>query len=198
MWEEERFWLEKIINFFLSYFLLVFLCTCSPLSSIVSMAANAGISSKGFTASVDDSIIKAKIIGKISSLKLSNLSDITVSVSIGEVLLTGYVSNQLNRLKLIESVWAVDGVTQVYNEIKISSSVKLAERAEDALFESRLMTRLLFKSGINSNNYSIDVVGGTVYAIGLAENLDEKTTMEDFLSKMKDISKLVTIINIKK
>ena len=59
------------------------------------------------------------------------------------------------------------------------------------------MTRLLFKSGINSNNYSLDVVGGTVYAIGLAENLDEKTRIEDFLSKMRDIRKLVTIINIK-
>ena len=69
---------------------------------------------------------------------------------------------------------------------------------KDAVFESRLMTRLLFKSGINSNNYSLDVVGGTVYAIGLAENLDEKTKIEDFLSKMQDIRKLVTIINIKK
>ena len=54
------------------------------------------------------------------------------------------------------------------------------ERAEDALFESRLMTRLLFKSGINSNNYSLDVVGGTVYAIGLAENLEEKNNVENF------------------
>lgn len=168
------------------------------MSSIVSIAANAGISSKGFAASVDDSFIKAKIIGKISSLKLSNLSDITVSISLGEVLLTGYASNQVNRLQIVENVWEVDGVTKIYNEIQISSSVKLSERTEDAVFESRLMTRLLFKSGINSNNYSLDVVGGTVYAIGLAENLDEKTKIEDFLSKMQDIRKLVTIINIKK
>lgn len=162
------------------------------------MAANAGISSKGFSASVDDSFLKAKIIGKLSSLKLSNISDITVSTSLGEVLLTGYSSNQVNRLKIIESVWEVDGVKKVYNEIKISSNVNFSERTEDAFFESRLMTRLLFKSGINSNNYSLDVVGGTVYAIGLAENLDEKTTFEKFLSEMKDIPKLVTIINIKR
>lgn len=188
----------RIINLFCLCFLSIFLATCSPVSSIVSIAANAGISSKGFAASVDDSFIKAKIIGKISSLKLSNLSDITVSVSLGEVLLTGYASNQVNRLQIVENVWEVDGVTNIYNEIQISSSVKLSERTEDAVFESRLMTRLLFKSGINSNNYSLDVVGGTVYAIGLAENLDEKTKIEDFLSKMRDIRKLVTIINIKK
>ena len=190
--------MEKIIN--LIWFSLIFfsISTCSPVSSVVSMAANAGISSKGFSASVDDSFLKAKIIGKLSSLKLSNISDITVSTSLGEVLLTGYSSNQVNRLKIIESVWEVDGVKKVYNEIKISSNVSFSERTEDALFESRLMTRLLFKSGINSNNYSVDVVGGTVYVIGLAENLDEKTTFEKFLSEMKDIPKLVTIINIKR
>ena len=190
--------MEKIIN--LIWFSLIFfsISTCSPVSSVVSMAANAGISSKGFSASVDDSFLKAKIIGKLSSLKLSNISDITVSTSLGEVLLTGYSSNQVNRLKIVESVWEIDGVKKIYNEIKISSSVNFSERTEDAFFESRLMTRLLFKSGINSNNYSLDVVGGTVYAIGLAENLDEKTTFEKFLSEMKDIPKLVTIINIKR
>ena len=190
--------MEKIIN--LIWFSLIFfsISTCSPVSSVVSMAANAGISSKGFSASVDDSFLKAKIIGKLSSLKLSNISDITVSTSLGEVLLTGYSSNQVNRLKIVESVWENDGVKKIYNEIKISSSVNFSERTEDAFFESRLMTRLLFKSGINSNNYSLDVVGGTVYAIGLAENLDEKTTFEKFLSEMKDIPKLVTIINIKR
>ena len=111
--------MEKIIN--LIWFSLIFfsISTCSPVSSVVSMAANAGISSKGFSASVDDSFLKAKIIGKLSSLKLSNISDITVSTSLGEVLLTGYSSNQVNRLKIVESVWEIDGVKKLYNEVLI-------------------------------------------------------------------------------
>ena len=161
------------------------------------MAANAGVSSKGFTASVDDSYIKAKIISKISTINISNLIDVKVSVSLGDVLLTGYTNNQINRLKLVEQVSKTDGVKKVYNEIIINPSVSLKERTEDTLFRSRLMTRLLFKSGINSNNYSLDVVGGNVYLIGLAENLDEKNNIESFLSKMDDIPKLVTIINLR-
>ena len=74
----------------------------------------------------------------------------------------------------------------------------MSDKTDDAIFESRIMTRLLFKSGINSNNYSIDVVNDTVYAIGLAENLEEKTSLEQFLENMKDIPKLVSIINLKK
>ena len=161
------------------------------------MAANAGVSSKGFAASVDDSYIKAKIISKISTINISNLIDVKVSVSLGDVLLTGYTNNQINRLKLVEQVSKTEGVKKVYNEIIINPSVSLRERTEDTLFRSRLMTRLLFKSGINSNNYSLDVVGGNVYLIGLAENLDEKNNIESFLDKMNDIPKLVTIINLR-
>ena len=162
------------------------------------MTANAGISSKGFAASVDDTFLKTKIFTKISTENLSNLTDISVSISLGEVLLTGYSGNQISRLKLVENVMQTEGVKKVYNEVQINPSVSLSERTEDALFESRLMTRMLFKSGINSNNYSLDVVAGNVYIIGLAENLEEKTIVEKFFSEMDDISNLITIINIKK
>ena len=91
-----------------------------------------------------------------------------------------------------------EGVKKVYNEVQINPTVSFTDRTEDALFESRLMTRMLFKSGINSNNFSLDVVSGNVYIIGLADNLEEKTTVERFFSEMDDIRKLITIINIKK
>ena len=142
------------------------------------MTANAGISSKGFSASVDDTFLKTKILTKISTENLSNLTDIAVSVSLGEVLLTGYSSDQISRLKLVENVMKTEGVKKVYNEVQINPTVSFTDRTEDALFESRLMTRMLFKSGINSNNFSLDVVSGNVYIIGLADNLEEKTTVE--------------------
>ena len=195
---EGRFWLVKKTKYSIFFFVFIFSQSCSPVSSIVSMTANAGISSKGFSASVDDTFLKTKIVTKISTENFSNLSDISVSVSLGEVLLTGYSSDQISRLKLVENVMKTEGVKKVYNEVQINPSVSFTERAEDVLFESRLMTRMLFKSGINSNNFSLDVVSGNVYIIGLADNLEEKTTVERFFSEMDDILNLITIINIKK
>ena len=188
----------KKTKYFIFLFVFALSQSCSPVSSIVSMTANAGISSKGFAASVDDTILKTKILTKISSENLSNLTDISVSVSLGEVLLTGYSSDQISRLKLVENVMKTEGVRKVYNEVQINRTISFTDRTEDALFESRLMTRMLFKSGINTNNFSLDVVAGNVYIIGLAENLEEKTTVERFFSEMDDIRKLITIINIKK
>tara|TARA_B100000212_G_scaffold328951_1_gene293685 strand:+ start:478 stop:1065 length:588 start_codon:yes stop_codon:yes gene_type:complete len=190
--------LVKKTKFSIYFFVFIISQSCSSVSSIVSMTANAGISSKGFSASVDDTFLKTKIFAKISKENLSNLTDISVSVSLGEVLLTGYSGDQISRLKLVQNVMQTEGVKKVYNEVQINPSISFSERTEDALFESRLMTRMLFKSGINSNNFSLDVVSGNVYIIGLAENLEEKTVVEKFFSEMDDIRNLITIINIKK
>ena len=73
--------MEKIVSLFF-VFSIIFLSSCSSVTSVVSMGANAGISSKGFASSIDDSYTKAKIISKISTLNLSNLYDIKVSVSL--------------------------------------------------------------------------------------------------------------------
>ena len=94
----------KKAKYLIFLFFFIFSQSCSPVSSIVSMTANAGISSKGFSASVDDTFLKTKILTKISTENLSNLTDISVSVSLGEVLLTGYSDDQIGRLKLIENV----------------------------------------------------------------------------------------------
>lgn len=190
--------MAKTTKLLFSVILLIHLNSCGAVSSVVSSAANAGISSKGFSASVDDSLLKTKIITSITNQNISNLTDITVNVSLGDVLLTGYCNDQLSRLKIVENVIQIDGVKKVYNEIKIDSDVSMADRAENILFESRLMTRLLFKSGINSNNFRLDVFGDSVYIIGLAENLEEKNILESFLEEMNDIPRLVTIINIKR
>ena len=186
---------EKITNLIkLLTLFCILISSCSTVPPLVSLVGNAGISSRGITSSVEDSYMKTKIVAKLSTLNLSNLKDITVSVCLGSILLTGYADDQTNRLKIVESVWEIEGIKKVYNEMKVDSSVTISERTEDFIFESKLTARLLFKSGVNSNNYSIDVVGGDVYVIGLAPNLEEKTTLEEFLESMKDIPKLVTII----
>ena len=92
----------------------------------------------------------------------------------------------------------LEGVKNVYNEMYLGSSQTFSERADDLLFETRIKNRLLFESGIYSNNYSVDVVNGNVYVMGTASNFDEKTKLENFLREMKDIKKLITIVSLPK
>ncbi len=192
---EERFWLERIVSIIL---ILILTYSCSSIISGVSIVGNAGTSSKGFKSSINDSYIKTKIVTNISILDIENLTNVSVNVSKGKVLLTGYTDNYDERLEIVKSVWDIDGVKEIINELKINDAVTFSDRASDILLKTKINSQLLFKSGINSNNYNIDVVSGELYIIGFADNLDEKTEVEKLLSNLEGISKIVTIIDIPK
>ena len=196
MLEEERFLLEKIINLFV-ILLLVNSCTI-VVSTAGSLVGNATTSTRGFSGTIEDTYLMSKIVSKITLMKLSNFSNITVSVINGKVLLAGNIENQEKRLELIKKVWWIDGVEEVYNELEIGPPISFSEKTEDFIFEAKIEKRLLFEPGIFSNNYSVDVVNGKVYVMGISSDIEEKTKVENFLNNMNDIKKLILLLDIPK
>ena len=196
MLEEERFLLEKIINLFV-IFLLVNSCTI-VVSTAGSLVGNATTSTRGFSGTIEDTYLMSKIVSKITLMKLSNFSNITVSVNNGNVLLAGNIENQEKRLELTKKVWWIDGVEEVYNELEIGPPISFSEKTEDFIFEAKIEKRLLFEPGIFSNNYSVDVVNGKVYVMGISSDIEEKTKVENFLNNMNDIKKLILLLDIPK
>ena len=196
MLEEERFLLEKIINLFF-IFLLVNSCTI-VVSTAGSLVGNATTSTRGFSGTIEDTYLMSKIVSKITLMKLSNFSNITVSVNNGNVLLAGNIENQEKRLELIKKVWWIDGVEEVYNELEIGPPISFSEKTEDFIFEAKIEKRLLFEPGIYTNNYSVDVVNGNVYVMGISSDIEEKTKVENFLNNMNDIKKLILLVDIPK
>jgi len=196
MLEEERYWLVKIVRLTQVIILFILINSCTTVASVTAMVGNASTSEKGFTKTLEDTYMMSKILAKITSLKIKNFVNVKVSVFFGEVLITGYTSDQESRLGIINSIWKVKGVKKIYNEIEIGDGPSLAERTEDIILQSKIKTKLLFKPGILSNNYSIDVVNKKVYVIGVASNVDEKALVDKYLSEIDGIRKLVTIISL--
>ena len=190
--------MEKVLRLLILLFFLSPLVSCSTISSVTALVGNSTMSTRGFSGSIEDTYLMSQIIKDISKLELKNFTNITVSVNDGNVLLTGNINSQLKRLELVQSVWKVDGVNEIYNEIMIDNSPSLLNRTEDWIFESRIKKRLLFKKGINSNNYNVDVVNGNVYVLGIASDITEKNEIDTFLKNMGDIKKLITIISLPK
>ena len=185
----------KIINVFI---ISLFVNSCALVSTAGSLVGSAATSTRGFTGTIEDTYLMSKIISKITLMKLSNFSNITVSVINGKVLLAGNIENQEKRLELIKKVWWIDGVKEVYNELEIGPQISFSEKTEDFIFEVKINNRLLLEPGIFSNNYSVDVVNGNVYIMGISSDMEEKTKIEDFLNSMDDIKKLVLLVDIQK
>ena len=195
MLEEERFLLVKIINLLIISLLVN---SCAIVSTAGSLVGSASTSTRGFSGTIEDTYLMSKIVSKITLMKLSNFSNITVSVINGKVLLAGNIENQEKRLELIKKVWWIDGVKEVLNELEIGPRTSFSEKAEDFVFEAKIEKRLLFEPGIFSNNYSVDVVNGNVYVMGISSDIEEKTKVENFLNNMNDIKKLILLVDIPK
>ena len=195
MLEEERFLLVKIINLFIISLLVN---SCAIVSTAGSIVGSASTSTRGFSGTIEDTYLMSKIVSKITLMKLSNFSNITVSVMNGKVLLAGNIDNQEKRLELIKKVWWIDGVKEIYNEVEIGPQISFSEKTEDFIFETKIKNRLLLEPGIYSNNYSVDVVNGNVYIMGISSDIEEKTKIENFLNNMNDIKKLILLVDIQK
>ena len=195
MLEEERFLLVKIINLLIISLLVN---SCAIISTTGSLVGSASTSARGFSGTIEDTYLMSKVVSKITLMKLSNFSNITVSVINGKVLLAGNIENQEKRLELIKKVWWIDGVKEVLNELEIGPRISFSEKAEDFVFEAKIEKRLLFEPGIFSNNYSVDVVNGKVYVMGISSDIEEKTKVENFLNNMNDIKKLILLVDIPK
>ena len=185
----------KIINIFIISLLVN---SCAIVSTAGSLVGSAATSTRGFSGTIEDTYLMSKIVSKITLMKLANFSNITVSVINGKVLLAGNIENQEKRLELIRKVWWIDGVKEVYNELEIGSQIPFSEKTEDFIFEVKIKNRLLLEPGIFSNNYSVDVVNGNVYVVGISSNIKEKTKIENFLNNMNDIKKLILLVDIPK
>ena len=185
----------KIINFFIISLLVN---SCVFVGTAGSLVGSASTSTRGFSGTIEDTYLMSKIVSKITLMKLSNFSNITVSVVNGKVLLAGNIQNQEKRLELIKKVWWIDGVKEVYNELEIGPQISFSEKTEDFIFEVKINNRLLLEPGIFSNNYSVNVVNGNVYVMGISSNIEEKTKIENFLKNMNDIKKLILLVDIPK
>ena len=185
----------KIINVFI---ISLFANSCAIVSTAGSLVGSASTSTRGFSGTIEDTYLMSKIVSKITFMKLSNFSNITVSVINGNVLLAGNVQNREKRLELIQKVWEIEGVEEIYNEVEIGPQNSITEKTEDFVFEAKIENRLLFEPGIFSNNYSVDVVNGNVYVMGISSDIEEKTKIENFLNNMNDIKKLILLIDIPK
>ena len=185
----------KTINLFIIFLLIN---SCAIVSTAGSLVGSASTSTRGFSGTIEDTYLMSKIVSKITLMKLSNFSNITVSVVNGKVLLAGNIENQEKRLELIKKVWWIDGVKEVLNELEIGPRTSFSEKAEDFVFEAKIEKRLLFEPGIFSNNYSVDVVNGNVYVMWISSDIEEKTKVENFLNNMDDIKKLILLVDIPK
>lgn len=183
---------------------LILLSGCAPVV-ILGGAAGAGATlskNKTVGSSLDDTNIWTKIKADFLSHNKTIpgiMTDVSVEVSEGRVLLTGSVDSAENRLKILQIVWEQRGVKEVINELKVKGVDETGEGyyANDALITAKIKTRLLMHKEIRSINYNVETIKSIVYILGVAGSEQELYQVIHEAETVPNVQKVITYIKVK-
>jgi osmotically-inducible protein OsmY len=154
--------------------------------TILGLAAGAGASvgiaaarEGGVNSAATDVRIRAEINDKWFKYNIETFRKLGLTVDQGRVLITGIVQNPDARVEAVRLAWQVDGVRQVINEVRVADSTGIAGYADDLWITTRLRTAMTFDRDVQSINYSIDTVDGTVYLMGISQSQKELKRVTD-------------------
>ena len=182
----------------ISMVLLSTTTACAPL--ILGGAAAVGyaaVQEKGASVVVKDTSIKTHIKDKLTGIDYRFLTQVEVSVLEGDVFLTGVVGNNDSKAVVESTVRDIKGVKAVYNELLVGDYPK-GTYSKDVLLATQIKGRLLTAKDVYSVNYSVRVVKGVVYLVGLAETQSEIERALHIVRTAKGVQKVVNYMRISK
>lgn len=171
------------------------LVACEPVSMVIGAGAATGVAAyqeRGIEGVARDTGIKLAILKKWLDKNSELVRRASVEVYEGRALLTGVLASENQRADAVGLAWAVDGVTDVLNEIVIGEPGGLSELARDSSITAELKTRLTFDDQVLAVNYAVETTRGVVYLIGIAQ---DKAELDRVIARARDISYVRRVIS---
>ena len=160
--------------------------------SVGTAAVAASTTEKGFSTSVSDGVIFAKLKDRFIQQNASLLTSADVSVNDGAVLFTGKVKTPEDKIQATRLAWEIKGVREVINELQVTDTSSIKDIAKDLAASATLRGKMIADKDISSLNFSIDVVNGIVYLSGVASTPEE---MDKVISHAENLRFAQEVVN---
>jgi osmotically-inducible protein OsmY len=157
-------------------------------------AVAASTTEKGFSTSVSDGVIFAKLKDRFIQVNASLLTAADVTVNDGAVLFTGKVKTPEDKVEATKLAWEIKGVREVINELQVTDTSSIKDIAKDLAASATLRGKLIADSEISSLNFSIDVVNGIVYLSGVASTPNEMNKVVSHAERLRFAQEVVNYI----
>lgn len=177
------------------------LCACalglSACQSImftgVTEGGHAAAESRSFGTVIDDAGIYTEINHYYLQTDINDLlPNVNVVVRQGRVLLTGVVKSAETVELAVKWAWEASGVVEVINELIINPEGYGFARANDEWVEKQVEAKLALAKGVNILNYSVEVVRGNVYLLGIVAQEQELKNALAVSRRVKGVKQVVS------
>tara|TARA_B100000989_G_scaffold232978_1_gene179759 strand:+ start:666 stop:1271 length:606 start_codon:yes stop_codon:yes gene_type:complete len=161
-------------------------------------AVAASTTEKGFSTSVSDGVIFAKLKDRFVQVNASLLTSADVTVNEGAVLFTGKVKTPEDKIEATKLAWEIKGVREVVNELQVTDTSSIKDIAKDLAASATLRGKMIADKDISSLNFSIDVVNGVVYLSGVASTPEERNKVVSHAQNLRFAQEVVNYIILAK
>jgi len=152
---------------------------------------------RSFNNYVADTIILAQLKNEYFTNNENIFFNVGVDVLEGRVMLTGSVEQIDERIEATKLAWGIDGVNEVINEIQISNDEDILDYADDLVMKTKINAKLLLEKNILNLNYSVEVVNGIVYLIGIAQDQKELDAVTEISKNTYGVINVISYIRLK-
>jgi osmotically-inducible protein OsmY len=171
---------------------------CVP--TAVGAGATVGVAAAqegGIKVAAADAAIRMQIFDAWFKHSTAMVAKLDMTVKEGRVLLTGSVPTPDMRVDAVRLVWQVNGVRQVINEIQVDSGKGITGYATDTWITGNLKAQLLMDKYIQSINYTVETVGGTVYLMGIAQDQKELDRVINYARNTRYVKNVVSYVRMR-
>ncbi|AEI74922.1 Uncharacterized protein yraP [Candidatus Moranella endobia PCVAL] len=147
-----------------------------------------------FGTQIDDGILEARVANALAKdQKVHKEARISNTVYQGKVLLTGQAPTSKLAEIAKQITMRVDGVTEVYNEIRQGQPVSLKCVLTDTWITTKIRAKLLIRT-VNVSKLKITTENGEVFLLGLVTNADGKASSA-IASKVNGVKHVTAAFN---
>ncbi|TDK67095.1 BON domain-containing protein [Sapientia aquatica] len=134
-------------------------------------ASSSAASSTTIGGDVDDSIITTKVKSALMGDENIKSIDFKITTEKGNVMLSGFVNNQMQIDRSIELAKAVTGVKNVTNQLTIKDGAQsMGNKIDDSVITTKVKSALLTDSQIKSFDIQVVTRNGEVQLSGFVKN----------------------------
>jgi osmotically-inducible protein OsmY len=181
--------------------LILLLPACSPLSIVTNVGTRLGraaMDERPANTIITDSSIRANIAHRFVQTDVNDLfPNVETEVHEGRVLFTGNVDSPETSIIATRIAWEVPGVKEVMNNTKVIAGPNPGNYVQDAMIANQVRARLLMEKGIQSVNYTNQVVDGVVYMMGIAQDEEELTRATEVVRRTLGVKKVISHVRLK-
>ncbi len=158
----------------------------------VAVGGTTAMQDRGIKGAANDTYIRAEInhfwLDKDHKMWMA----LNLQVYEGRVLVSGTAPNPDVRADAIQLAWKAKGVKEVIDEVEVTNQGGLVDYGRDTVIQTEINSKLLFAKGVESVNYSVEVVNGNVYILGVAQNQAELDKVLDIARNIANVKKVVS------